>query len=119
MSDFCLAHNVRLLAYGTLLGGFLTEAWLGQEEPDWDRLKTWSQMKYGRFIRAAGGWDAFQQLLRRLDEVATKHGVPMAAVASRAILDHEAVAAIIVGTRLSKSEHIEDTLRMFDLDPRR
>jgi aryl-alcohol dehydrogenase-like predicted oxidoreductase/enamine deaminase RidA (YjgF/YER057c/UK114 family) len=115
MSDFCLAHNVRLLAYGTLLGGFLTEAWLGQEEPEWDRLKTWSQMKYGRFIRAAGGWDAFQQLLRRVDEVATKHGAPMAAVASRAILDHEAVAAIIVGTRLSKSEHIADTLRVFEL----
>ncbi len=115
MSDFCLAHNVRLLAYGTLLGGFLTEAWLGQEEPEWDLLKTWSQMKYSRFIRAAGGWDAFQQLLRRLDEVATKHGAPMAAVASRAILDHEAVAAIIVGTRLSKSEHIADTLRVFEL----
>ena len=115
MSDFCLARNVRLLAYGTLLGGFLTEAWLGHEEPDWDRLQTWSQMKYGRFIRAAGGWDAFQQLLRRVDEVATKHGVPMAAVASRAVLDQEAVAAIIVGTRLSKSAHIEETLRVFDL----
>ena len=114
MSDFCLAGNVRLLAYGTLLGGFLTEAWLGHEEPDWDRLQTWSQMKYGRFIRAAGGWEAFQQLLRRVDEVATKHGVPMAAVASRAVLDQEAVAAIIVGTRLSKSAHIEDTLRVFE-----
>lgn len=114
MADFCLAGNVRLLAYGTLLGGFLTEAWLGQEEPDWDRLQTWSQMKYGRFIRAAGGWEAFQQLLRRVDEVATKHGVPMAAVASRAVLDQEAVAAVIVGTRLSKSAHIEDTLRVFE-----
>ena len=114
MSDFCLAGNVRLLGYGTLLGGFLTEAWLGHEEPDWDRLQTWSQMKYGRFIRAAGGWEAFQQLLRRVDEVATKHGVPMAAVASRAVLDQEAVAAIIVGTRLSKSAHIEDTLRVFE-----
>ena len=115
MSDFCLSHNVRLLAYGTLLGGFLTEAWLGHEEPDWEGLQTWSQMKYGRFIKTAGGWDAFQQLLRRVDEVATKHGVPMAAVASRAVLDHEAVAAIIVGARLSKSAHIEDTLRVFEL----
>ncbi len=115
LSDFCVAHNVRLLAYGTLLGGFLTEAWLGRDEPDWDALGTWSHMKYGRFIRAAGGWAAFQQLLRRIDEVATKHGAPMAAVASRWVLDHEAVAAVIVGTRLSKSAHIEDTLRIFDL----
>jgi aryl-alcohol dehydrogenase-like predicted oxidoreductase/enamine deaminase RidA (YjgF/YER057c/UK114 family) len=115
MSDLCLDHNVRLLAYGTLLGGFLAEAWLGQPEPAWDRLTTWSQMKYARFIRAAGGWSAFQQLLRRVDEVATKHGVPMAAVASRAVLDHDAVGAVIVGARLSKSAHIEDTLRVFDL----
>ncbi len=115
LSDFCIAHNVRLLAYGTLLGGFLTEAWLGREEPDWDALGTWSHMKYGRFIRAAGGWAAFQQLLRRIDAVATKHGAPMAAVASRWVLDHEAVAGVIVGTRLSKSAHIEDTLRIFDL----
>ena len=115
LSDFCVAHNVRLLAYGTLLGGFLTEAWLGRDEPDGDALGTWSHMKYGRFIRAAGGWAAFQQLLRRIDEVATKHGAPMAAVASRWVLDHEAVAAVIVGTRLSKSAHIEDTLRIFDL----
>ncbi len=115
MSDFCLAQNVRLLAYGTLLGGFLSEAWLGHDEPDWDALGTWSQMKYGRFIRAAGGWEAFQQLLRRVDQVATKHGAPMAAVASRWVLDLTAVAAVIVGTRLSKSAHIEDTLRIFDL----
>ena len=115
MSDLCLAHGVSLLAYGTLLGGFLTEAWLGREEPDWERLKTWSQMKYGRFIRAGGGWEAFQQLLRRIDEVATRHGVPMAAVASRSILDEEAVAAVVVGARLSKSQHIADTLRVFDL----
>ncbi len=115
MSDFCLAHNVRLLAYGTLLGGFLSRRWLGRDEPEGDGLETWSQMKYARFIRAAGGWAAFQQLLRRLDEVATKHDVPMATVAGRFVLDHKAVAAIVVGARLSKSEHIEDTLRVFDL----
>ena len=115
MSDLCVAHNIRLLAYGTLLGGFLTEAWLGHDEPEWDKVATWSQMKYGRFIRAAGGWDAFQLLLRRIDEVATRHGVPMATVASRWVLDHQSVAAVIVGTRLSRSAHIEDTLRIFAL----
>ena len=28
MSTFCLAHGVRLLAYGTLAGGLLSERWL-------------------------------------------------------------------------------------------
>jgi aryl-alcohol dehydrogenase-like predicted oxidoreductase/enamine deaminase RidA (YjgF/YER057c/UK114 family) len=116
MAAFCLAHKVRLLAYGTLLGGFLSEAWLGRDEPDWNRLPTWSQMKYGRFIRAAGGWEPFQLLLRRLDEVAVKHGVTIPLVAERAILDHAAVAAIVVGARLTKSEHVEETVRLFDLE---
>ncbi len=115
MSDYCLAHDIRLLAYGALLGGFVSDRFLGKEEPDWSALETWSQMKYGRFINAAGGWAAFQQLLRRLDEVATKHGVPITAVATRWVLDHDAVAAVIVGARLSRSAHIEDTLRVFDL----
>ncbi len=116
MAAFCLAHNVRLLAYGTLLGGFLSEKWLGREEPDWNGLPTWSQMKYGRFIRAAGGWEAFQRLLRSLDEVAVKYGVTIPLVAERAILDHEAVAAIVVGARLTRSDHIEETVRLFDLE---
>ena len=30
MSAFCLEHGVRLLAYGTLAGGFLSERWLGR-----------------------------------------------------------------------------------------
>ena len=29
MSAFCLENGVRLLAYGTLGGGFLSERWLG------------------------------------------------------------------------------------------
>ena len=65
LAPYCAAHGVRLLAYGTVAGGWLTERWLGQPEPDWERTGTWSQMKYGRFIRVAGGWDALQRVLAR------------------------------------------------------
>lgn len=34
LTDVCLRHNVTLLAYGTLLGGFLTDRWLGEQPPD-------------------------------------------------------------------------------------
>ncbi len=115
MTDLCVKHDVRLLAYGTLLGGFMSERWLGREEPEWELLDTWSQMKYGRFIRAAGGWEVFQHLLGSVAEVAHKHDVPISAVAGRAILDREATAAIIVGARLSKSAHLDDTVRLFTL----
>jgi aryl-alcohol dehydrogenase-like predicted oxidoreductase/enamine deaminase RidA (YjgF/YER057c/UK114 family) len=113
LADLCLKHGVKLLAYGTLAGGFLTERWLGKPEPDWARLATWSELKYGRFIQAAGGWTSFQELLRTLSAVARRHGVSMANVACRAILDEPAVGGIIVGARLGASEHIEDNRRLF------
>jgi enamine deaminase RidA (YjgF/YER057c/UK114 family) len=116
MTDLCQSNDVALLAYGTLAGGFLTDRWVGASEPDWDRVETWSQMKYGRFIRAAGGWAALQHLLDVLQTVARKHGVTVANVACRAALDQPTVAAILVGARLTASDHIADNLRVFSLE---
>ena len=113
MSEYCLAHGVKLLAYGTVGGGWLTEKWLGKDEPDWERTGTWSRMKYGRFIRAIGGWGALQRVLRTTVEIAKRHDVSIANVASRFILEHPAVGGIIIGARLGESEHIADNLRLF------
>ncbi|HWP38004.1 MAG TPA: aldo/keto reductase [Gemmatimonadales bacterium] len=114
MIPFCRERGVKLLCYGTLAGGFLTESWLGRAEPDWKRLDTWPLMKYGRFIKAAGGWERFQRLLSAAAAVARRHGVPVANVASRYVLEQPAVAAVIVGARLGEREHIADTLRVFE-----
>jgi aryl-alcohol dehydrogenase-like predicted oxidoreductase/enamine deaminase RidA (YjgF/YER057c/UK114 family) len=111
MTELCREHGVGLLAYGTLAGGLLTERWLGRPEPA--ELETWSQMKYRRFVDAAGGWDALQAVLGVVGEVARAAGVSMANVACRYVLDQPAVAAVIVGARLGESEHLEDTLRLF------
>jgi len=116
MTDLCLQHDIKLLAFGTLAGGFLTEQWLGVPEPDCQSLQTWSQMKYKRFIDAAGGWDKFQALLAVLERVARRFEVSVANVASRVILDAPAVAGVIIGARLGKREHIEDNLRLFDFE---
>ena len=113
MLELCAERGITLIAFGTLAGGFLTERWLGQLEPDWNALETWSQMKYGRFIREAGGWKALQALLEVVHEVAERHSVSMANVACRYILDQPAVGGIIVGARLGLSEHSEDNLRIF------
>src|SRR5262245_51108936 len=114
MTDLCLAHGVSLLAYGTLAGGWLSERWLGRNEPDWERTGTWSQMKYGRFVRAAGGWPALQRVLAAADRVARRHGVSLANVAVRYVLEQPAVAGVIVGARLGESEHVADNSRLFD-----
>lgn len=112
MSELCLKHGIKLLAYGTLAGGLLSERWLGQAEPD--AKATWSQSKYKRFIDVAGGWQVFQELLRVLDEVAKDQQVSIANLASRFILEQSAVGAVIIGARLGSSEHLADTLNLFD-----
>ena len=113
MSEFCLAHGIRLLAYGTLAGGLLTDRWLGQPEPPAPALADWSKMKYKRFVDAVGGWAVLQAILTALSQVARKHGVSIANVATRWVLDQPAVAAVIVGARLGEREHRADNLRTF------
>ncbi|MEM0947112.1 MAG: aldo/keto reductase, partial [Pseudomonadota bacterium] len=103
--------GVRLLAYGTLCGGFLSERWLDQPEPA--EIADWSKMKYKRFIDVAGGWEPFQGILRAADAVARRHGVSLANVASRWVLEHPAVAGVIVGARLGERVHTGDNERLF------
>jgi diketogulonate reductase-like aldo/keto reductase/enamine deaminase RidA (YjgF/YER057c/UK114 family) len=111
MSAFCLANGVRLLAYGTLGGGFLTDAWAGAPEPS--AVEDWSKSKYKRFIDAIGGWAALQAILEALGGVAHRHGVSVANVATRWVLDQPAVAAVIVGARLGERDHRGDNAALF------
>ncbi len=115
MTALCLAEDVRLLAYGTLAGGWLSERWDGAAEPAAAAATDWSRMKYRRFIDAAGGWDAFQCVLRALAGVAARHGASIANVATRWVLDQPAVAAVIVGARLGERAHRADNARVFDI----
>jgi len=113
MTDLCMEQGVKLLAFGTVAGGFLTERWLGKPEPDLDEFSSWPQMKYKRFIDAAGGWQVFQDLLHRVDQIAHRLGVSTANVANRYILEEPAVGGIIIGARLGQTEHIQNNLRIF------
>ena len=61
----CRDHGMRLLCYGTVAGGFLSERWLGQPEPD-GPLENRSLTKYKLIIDDFGGWALFQALLRAL-----------------------------------------------------
>jgi len=113
MSEFCAASGIRLLAYGTLAGGLISERWLGRPEPAPDEIGDWSKMKYRRFVDAIGGWAALQTILRALEQVARRHGVSLANVATRWVLEHPAVAAVIVGARLGEREHRADNALVF------
>lgn len=116
MSALCREFGVKILAFGTVAGGFLTERWLDQPEPAWEKLPTWSLLKYGRYIRIAGGWSVFQNLLQTMKRIAQKHHVSIANIACKAILDNPAVGGVIIGARLGQSQHIEDNLRLFSFE---
>ena len=96
MVEFCRASGIALLCYGTVLGGFLSERWLGKPPPR-VQLQNRSLVKYQLIIDDFGGWDLFQELLQVLATAAAKHGTDIATVASRAMLDRPQVAAVIVG----------------------
>jgi aryl-alcohol dehydrogenase-like predicted oxidoreductase/enamine deaminase RidA (YjgF/YER057c/UK114 family) len=114
MAEYCASHGISILAYGTVLGGFLSKKWLGKPEPANSDLSNWSLMKYKRFIDVAGGWTKFQEVLKVLDGVAEEIGTSIALLASRYQLDQKAVGAVIVGARLGENAHFEESARLFD-----
>ena len=113
MAAWCGEHGVTLLAYGALLGGLLSENYLGRAEPGRAVLATASLRKYKQMIDAWGGWALFQELLAALKGIAGRRGASIATVGLRCVLDCPAVAGVIIGARLGLSEHIADNARTF------
>ncbi|MFM8603190.1 MAG: aldo/keto reductase, partial [Gemmatimonadota bacterium] len=107
MATLCARHGVGILCYGALAGGFLGKRWLGQPEPQ-EPLENRSLTKYKLIIDETGGWWRFQDLLALLDEIATRYGVGIGAVAVAWVLVQPGVAAVIAGAR--DSSHLTDTV---------
>jgi len=115
MAQLCESYGVNILAFGTLAGGFLSKKWLGQPEPAIDKLATWSQMKYKRFLDQATDWPNFQNLLQTLVNMATAKGVSIANLASRFVLEQQGVGGVIIGARPGLSDHIQDNLNLLGI----
>lgn len=108
----CAEHNMHLLCYGTLAGGFLSDRWLGQPEPS--SFANRSLIKYKLMIDEIGGWDLFQTLLEALDRIGRKHDVSVASVASNWVLEQAQVAAVIIGSR--NADHVDRYKEVFALE---
>ena len=61
------------------------------------------------------GWRLFQELLTALKAIADKHGVSIANVAVKHILDRATVSGVIIGVRLGVADHQGDNARVFSL----
>jgi aryl-alcohol dehydrogenase-like predicted oxidoreductase len=110
LQAYCRDHDIPLICYGTLAGGFLSERYMGRKEED-IAAETRSQVKYLQVIEDSLGWDGYQKLLEILKRIADKHHVGISQVATRFILQQEAVAAAVIGVR--NSRHVEDNERIF------
>ncbi|PNT65194.1 flagellar radial spoke protein 5 isoform X2 [Brachypodium distachyon] len=118
MAELCQLTGVKLITYGTVMGGLLSEKFLDTNVSipfAGPPLNTPSLQKYKRMVDAWGGWSLFQALLQTLKTVSLKHGVPIATVAVRYILNQTSVAGSMVGVRLGLSEHIRDTNAILSL----
>ena len=118
MTALCSEIRTRMLWYGTLEGGFLSDAWLGCPAPD-GALVNRSLLKYRLIIEEFGGWQLFQTLLEAIWRVADRLGASLSNVASRYVLDLPMAAGVIVGAR--HAGHLDDilqvgTLRVTDAD---
>lgn len=117
MQALCLKHNIGLLAYGPLAGGFLSDKFRGVDypptEPDHAR-----SFYYSNMIRAHGGWQSVVNLLSTLAEVAQKHGKTTAQVALNWVNQQPGVQAVISGLTLNRSQIQQNVDAFkFDLEP--
>jgi aryl-alcohol dehydrogenase-like predicted oxidoreductase len=111
LASACLERDVSLLCYGTVAGGLLSERYRGAPSPE-TPYENRSLTKYALIVEEFGGWSAFRQQLEVLSAVAERHGVGIAMVASRYVLQQRAVAGVIVGTRSER--HLAESAGLTD-----
>lgn len=109
LAKAALEHDFRILCYGSVAGGFLSDRWLGVAEPK-APLENRSLTKYKLIIDDFGGWALFQSLLRCLRAIAGRRGTDIATMASAAMLEKPGVAAVIVGAR--NRAHLAQNVRI-------
>jgi len=120
MLKYCKARNIKLLTYGTLAGGLLSDRYSQKKglfgkytRPD---LNTSSLQMYWRIVKEAGGEEHWHRVLSILAEISGTHGVSIPAVALRWAMQQGPVHPI-VGLRNSNHLHENLTALTFSLTP--
>ena len=113
MVQYCLDKGISILPYGTVAGGFLSDAYFGKKPGDVN-INTYSLSKYSSVINQRGGWEWLQSLLTVLHEIGNQYNVGIGEVSSRWVLQQPAVGAVIVGAR--NATHVEQHKKLFSFE---
>ena len=117
MADWCAENDVKLIAFGTVGSGILSEKYLGQSAPSQQQQNTASMRMYSATASRFGDWSLTQQLLKTMDAIAKDvrssgrcADANIANVAQRYVLDGTpAVGSVLVGVR--NTDHLEENVR--------
>lgn len=115
LMTFAKNNNIKILAYGILCGGFLSEKWLGQPEPM--KLSNRSLTKYKLIINEFGGWSKFQKVLFMVNNLANSYNMNMVEFITLYMLRYTDVDSIILGISRNFKQNPLALLNDFRLHP--
>ena len=112
----CEKHDIALLCFGSVAGGFLTDRYLNAPSPE-PPFENRSLTKYRLIIEENGDWGFFQTTLTVMRAIADKYAVGIAEVAAQWVLQRPYVAGVIIGARNQYHLPKLKKLNSFSLDP--
>lgn len=104
----CARHGMGVIVWSPLEGGWLTGRYLEPEDFREDTRLVALGRRWGGFDLSAPWNQRRLALVRQLDELAKKAGIPLSRLAVAWTLEHPAVTAAIIGPRTH--EQLEDLL---------
>mmetsp|Transcript_20955 Transcript_20955/g.45854 ORF Transcript_20955/g.45854 Transcript_20955/m.45854 type:complete len:370 (+) Transcript_20955:26-1135(+) len=126
MLQYCEARGIKLFTYGSVGGGLLSDRYVESPKaglfgrPKYGNvdLNTSSLKMYWNVVKMFGGQDLWRELLSVLKSVADKHGVSVANVAVRWVMQQSPSGGVHPLVGLRGVSHIEDNARVlsFSLD---
>lgn len=113
IQQFCATHQMQLLPYGSLAGGYLSDQFLGAKTPSSEGEHA-RGFYYSYMIRNHGGWEKLQQFLAAVAPIAKKYDATIAQLALNWVKQQAGVAAVISGLTTNRQQ-IEENIKALKL----
>lgn len=121
-ADYCAAEGIKVVSFGTVGSGILSDKYLGRGKPAGGEIDSYSMRMYTGTAGRFGSWDLVQELLSVLDVIAASvrssgrcKSCSISNVAQRYVLQTDPTkGCLLVGVR--NRNHIEDNVRTYGFE---